>query len=118
MVAKQNFIAGHWVDGAGVTTNINPSDISDVVGEFTQASKSQTEEAIAAAKAAAPAWGMSTPQQRCDALDMIGNEILARKAEIGELLSREEGKTLPNGIGEATRAGQIFKFFAQEALRV
>ncbi len=118
MVAKQNFIAGHWVDGAGVTSNINPSDISDVVGEFTQASKAQTEEAIAAAKAAVPVWGMSTPQQRCDALDMIGNEILARKAEIGELLSREEGKTLPNGIGEATRAGQIFKFFAQEALRV
>jgi len=118
MAAKQNFIAGKWVDGSGVTQNINPSDVSDIVGDYTQASKDQTLEAIAAAKAAAPAWGMASPQVRADALDMIGTEILARKQEIGTLLSREEGKTLPNGIGEATRAGQIFKFFAQEALRV
>ncbi|MBG1232887.1 aldehyde dehydrogenase family protein [Aestuariivirga litoralis] len=118
MAAKQNFISGKWVDGSGVTQNINPSDISDVVGDYTQASKDQTQEAIAAAKAAAPAWGLATPQARADALDMIGTEILARKQEIGTLLSREEGKTLPNGIGEVTRAGQIFKFFAQEALRV
>jgi aldehyde dehydrogenase (NAD+) len=50
-------------------------------------------------------------------LDNIGSEILRRKEEIGELVSREEGKTLPEGIGEATRAGQVFKFFAGEALR-
>jgi aldehyde dehydrogenase (NAD+) len=50
-------------------------------------------------------------------LDNIGSEILRRKEELGELVSREEGKTLPEGIGEATRAGQVFKFFAGEALR-
>jgi acyl-CoA reductase-like NAD-dependent aldehyde dehydrogenase len=61
---------------------------------------------------------LSNPQARADALDKIGTEILARKEELGKLLSREEGKTLPEGIGEATRAGQIFKFFSQEALRI
>jgi acyl-CoA reductase-like NAD-dependent aldehyde dehydrogenase len=50
-------------------------------------------------------------------LDAVGSEILARKDEIGRLLSREEGKTLPEGIGETVRAGMIFKFFAGEALR-
>jgi aldehyde dehydrogenase (NAD+) len=50
-------------------------------------------------------------------LDNIGSEILRRREELGELVSREEGKTLPEGIGEATRAGQVFKFFAGEALR-
>ena len=118
MGAKQNFIAGAWVDGVGVTQNINPSDTSDVVGEFTQASKAQTDEAIAAAKAASFAWGLSTPQQRCDALEMIGTELLARKDEIGRLLARENGKPLANGVGETIRAAHIFKFFAQEALRV
>ena len=34
------------------------------------------------------------------------------------MLSREEGKTLPEGIGEVARAGQIFKFFGGEALRL
>src|SRR5213078_3509878 len=51
-------------------------------------------------------------------LDAAGSEILARKEEIGRLLAREEGKTLPEAIGEAGRAGYIFKFFAGEVLRL
>jgi aldehyde dehydrogenase (NAD+) len=65
-----------------------------------------------------PAWSTSGIQARSDALDKIGTEILARKAELGELLAREEGKTLPEAIGEVGRAGQIFKFFAGECLRL
>ena len=67
--------------------------------------------------AAFPAWSLSTPQQRFDALDAAGSEILARRAELGDMLAREEGKTLPEAIGEVVRAGNIFKFFAGEALR-
>ncbi|HLS50854.1 MAG TPA: aldehyde dehydrogenase family protein, partial [Burkholderiaceae bacterium] len=52
-----------------------------------------------------------------DCLDAIGTELLARKNELGELLSREEGKTLAEGVGEVARAGQIFKFYAAEAVR-
>ena len=80
--------------------------------------RGQTEAAIAAAKAAQPGWAASTPQAKADALEAIGVELLARKDEIGRLLSREEGKPLANGIAETMRAAQIFKFFAQEALRV
>jgi alpha-ketoglutaric semialdehyde dehydrogenase len=118
MSVNKNFINGEWLLGQGLTVDINPSDVSDVVGEYTQADKAQTEMTIAAAKAASPLWGLSTPQQRADALEMIGVELLARKDEIGRLLSREEGKPLANGIGETMRAAQIFKFFAQEALRI
>ncbi len=118
MTLQKNYIGGAWVEGTGVTVNINPSDISDVVGEYTQASVAQTQEAIAAAKAALPAWSMATPQQRADALEMIGIELLARKDEIGRMLAREEGKPWSNGIMETARAAQIFKFFAQEALRI
>jgi aldehyde dehydrogenase (NAD+) len=49
---------------------------------------------------------------------MIGSELLARKDELGALLAREEGKTLPEGVAEVARSGQIFKFFAGEALRI
>ena len=113
----KNLIAGEWVAGADVSRNINPSDTRDVVGEFAQADAAQVGDAIAAARAAAPAWGLSTPQQRFDVLDAAGTEILARRAELGDLLAREEGKTLPEAIGEVARAGNIFKFFAGEALR-
>ncbi|MDC8786470.1 aldehyde dehydrogenase family protein [Roseateles koreensis] len=117
MQAFQNYIAGEWVDGVGTRPNINPSDIGDVIGHYAQADVAQTEQAIAAAHAALPAWASSTPQQRFDVLDGIGNELLARREEIGRLLSREEGKTLPEGMGETHRAAMIFKFFAAEALR-
>ncbi len=114
----KNFIGGEWADGSGLTRNINPSNTNDVVGEYARADKAQTEKAISAAKAAFPAWSRSTPQERHDALNRISAEILARKDELGRLLAREEGKTLPEGIGEVARAGQIFAFFAGEALRM
>ena len=113
----KNLIAGEWLDGHGVSRNINPSDTRDLVGEYAQADAAQAELAITAATAAFPAWSLSTPQQRFDILDTVGTEILARRAELGDLLAREEGKTLPEAIGEVARAGYIFKFFAGEALR-
>jgi alpha-ketoglutaric semialdehyde dehydrogenase len=118
MDMKQNFIAGKWVQGATTTRNINPSNVSDVIGEYAQADAKQTEDAISAAAGAFPAWGISNVQQRFDILDKIGSEILARREELGKLLAREEGKTLNEGIGEAARAGSIFKFFAGEVLRL
>ncbi len=113
----KNLIAGEWLDGHKTSRNINPSDTRDLIGEYAQADKAQTELAITAATAAFPAWSLSTPQQRFDILDTVGSEILARRAELGDLLAREEGKTLPEAIGEVVRAGNIFKFFAGEALR-
>jgi len=112
-----NYIAGEWVAGSKATRDINPSNLADVVGEYAQADLAQVQAAIAAARAAFPKWSQAGIQQRADLLDAIGNEILARKEELGTLLSREEGKTRPEGIGEAARAGNIFKFFAGEALR-
>ena len=113
----KNLIAGEWVDGARASRNVNPSDTSDVIGEYAQADAAQTRQAIAAARQAFAGWSLSTPQQRFDILDVAGSEILARRAELGDLLAREEGKTLPEAIGEVQRAGNIFKFFAGEALR-
>jgi aldehyde dehydrogenase (NAD+) len=113
-----NLINGQWVACAAYTPNINPSNIADVIGEYTLASAQQLDDAVKAARAAFPAWSTSGIQARSDALDKIGNEILARREELGTLLSREEGKTKPEGIGEAARAGYIFKFFAGECLRL
>src|SRR6187549_3101874 len=118
MGLHQNFIAGEWVKGDKVTKNINPSDTNDVIGEYVQATAADTEAAIAAAHAAAPSWSRTTPQERHDILKRVGDEIMARKDELGKLLAREEGKTLAEGVGETVRAGQIFLFFAGECLRV
>jgi acyl-CoA reductase-like NAD-dependent aldehyde dehydrogenase len=113
----KNLIDGEWVGTDGVE-NINPSNINEVVGVYARASAEETKQAIAAAKAAFPAWSRSGILERHAILSKTSQEILARKQELGELLSREEGKTLPEGIGEVTRAAQIFDFFAGEVLRL
>lgn len=104
---KANFIGGEWVTSSNVRVNENPSDLSDRVGEYAQADSMHAQSAIDAASNAQTAWGLSDIQLRANSLDFIGSEILARKLELGELLSREEGKTLAEGIGEFDRAGQI-----------
>lgn len=113
-----NLIGGEWTMGTQAVPNVNPSDTSDVIGQAARATAEEMDQAINAAHEAQKDWAKSTPQQRFDVLDAIGTEILARKEELGDLLSREEGKSLAEGIGEAARAGQIFKFFAGEALRL
>jgi aldehyde dehydrogenase (NAD+) len=114
----QNYIGGEWVDGARAQDNINPSDTGDIIGQYAAANQEQATAAITAAAAAFGPWSSTTPQQRADILDRVGSEILVRQAELGDLLAREEGKTTPEARGEVARAGQIFKFFAGEALRV
>jgi len=113
----KNLIDGEWVGGEGIP-NINPSNTDEVVGLYARATLEDTHRAIAAAKAAFPSWSRSGLLERHSILSKTAHEIMARKEELGALLSREEGKTLPEGIGEATRAGQIFEFFAGEALRL
>jgi len=116
--AFANLIDGRPIDSTDRSTDINPSNLGDVVGEFARASTRDVETAIAAARTAFPKWSRTSPQERFDILDRAGTEILARKDELGRLLSREQGKPLADGIGEAARAGAIFKFFAGEAVRL
>ncbi|SEL27587.1 aldehyde dehydrogenase (NAD+) [Roseovarius azorensis] len=113
----RNFIAGNWQDGAGTVENRNPSDLSDIIDHFAQADAAQLDRALGAARKAQAIWGASGPQRRHDVLMAIGTELMARAADIGALISREEGKPLAEGKGEAYRAGQFFTYFAAEALR-
>src|SRR5690606_2109057 len=117
MTIYQNLIAGEWV-GSEASNNISPSDTNDVVGSYVQGTAEDARQAIAAAKAAFPAWSRSGILERHAILRKTSDEILARKEELGTLLAREEGKTLPEAIGETIRAAQIFDFFAGEALRL
>jgi acyl-CoA reductase-like NAD-dependent aldehyde dehydrogenase len=113
----RQYINGRWETSATTGVSANPSDTSEVVAEYARADRRQAEAAIRAATEAFPHWSHSTPQRRADVLDRIGAELIARKDELGLLLAREEGKTLPEAVAETARAGQVFKFFAGEALR-
>src|ERR1700731_1180942 len=78
---RANLIAGQWTAGKQSNPDINPSDVSDVIDQYASGDAAAVDAAVAAARAAFPAWSVATPQQRFDALDFVGTEILARRAE-------------------------------------
>ena len=117
-MTKPNYIAGNWTDGSAVIENINPSDTNDIIGHYAAGTAEDVVQAVDAAHEALSSWSAVGIQGRADMLDVIGQQILDRRRDLGELLAREEGKTLPEAIGETVRAGQIFKFFAGEAIRL
>lgn len=118
MLMFNSLIDGEWISDGERSADVNPSNTDEIVGNATRGTRAQADAAVAAAAAAFSAWSRTTPQFRYDILKKASDEILARKDELGLLLSREEGKTLPEGVGEVARAGQIFSFFAGECLRI
>ena len=117
MNQQNNYIGGQWVAGEATIENVNPSDTRDVIGEYAQASVDQVGEAITSARRAQQEWAGSGLEARYNVLMGIGQALMDRSAELGELLCREEGKTLPEGKGEVYRAGQFFTYYAAEVLR-
>jgi len=114
----QNYIDGEWVDGAQWIERQNPSDLSDCIGVYAQSSSHDVNSAVQAAKIAQMAWAGVSPQERSEILLDIAASILGRQEEIAHILSREEGKTLPESRGEVGFSASVFKYFSGEALRL
>lgn len=114
---KLNLIAGSWEAGETVIENRNPSDLSDLVGVFAQASGDQLETTLDQCRVAQAKWAAYGIERKYNVLMAIGNEMISRSEELGRLLSREEGKPLAEGKGEVYRAGQFFSYYAAETLR-
>ena len=114
---QKNLIAGSWQAGGGEIENRNPSDLSDLVGVYAQASSDQLQATLAQAKVAQKEWASRGLERRQSVLMAIGNEMMENAEALGSLLSREEGKPLAEGKGEVYRAGQFFTYYAAECLR-
>ncbi len=114
---QKNLIAGEWLAGVGEIENRNPSDLTDLVGVFAQASSDQLEATLDQAKVAQREWEAYGMERKQAVLNAIGNELIARCEELGTLLAREEGKPFAEGKGEVYRAGQFFTYYAAECLR-
>ncbi|MCJ8157920.1 aldehyde dehydrogenase family protein [Sphingomonas sp. LaA6.9] len=112
-----HFIGGEAVGADTPNASINPSDTNEVVANFPDGGAAEVDAAVQAARKAFPGWAGASPEVRSDLLDKVGSTVMARAKELGELLAREEGKTLPEATGEVMRAARIFKYFAGEALR-
>jgi aldehyde dehydrogenase (NAD+) len=117
-ITLSHWINGEKTEGPAASEIRNPSDTNEIVALAPQGGAAEVNAAVAAACAAFPAWSQASPEMRADVLDRAGALMMERREALGRLLSREEGKTLAEGIGETVRAGRILKYFAGEALRL
>ena len=115
---NSNYVAGEWVEGSGSINNINPSDTADKIAEYTSATADQFELAVQSAIQAQKEWEKVGIEKKSQILIKIGDELIHKSKDLGELLSREEGKPLAEGIGEVARAGQQFQYYGSECLRL
>src|SRR5690606_1139103 len=110
MTQYGNYIDGRWTDGGEYRDNTNPSDTTDIIGHYARSGADSVDAAVDAASRAQPGWARTSPQPRADLLEAVAQGIFADLDPLGDLLAREEGKTLAEAKGEVTRAAHIFRF--------
>jgi acyl-CoA reductase-like NAD-dependent aldehyde dehydrogenase len=105
-------INGRLEDGVATIDVINPAT-EEVLAACPRASKAQLNDAVAAAKAAFPAWSSMTIEARKKHLGAIADIIEAHADELGRLLTQEQGKPLADATGEAKGLAFMFRYFSK-----
>ena len=115
-----NFIGGEWSAGAGDSpiADINPADTREIIGYATDSTAEDVDAAVQAAHAAFDEWRSVPAPLRGKIVARAGHLMEERKAEIGEILTREEGKILAEGQGEVQKGANLVDFIAGEARRL
>ncbi|WP_312416695.1 NAD-dependent succinate-semialdehyde dehydrogenase [Pseudescherichia sp.] len=115
------FQTGYFVDGVWKTLD-NTFDVTnpatgEVIAKVAKAGKKETEEAIAAAARAFPAWRAKTAKERSTILYRWYSLIIENKTWLGQLMTSEQGKPLKEAEGEVEYAASFIQWFAEEAKR-
>ncbi|WP_245705162.1 aldehyde dehydrogenase family protein [Alteribacillus persepolensis] len=112
----KNYINGEWVSTKETFQSVNPADVNDVVGEFPSATSVEVNEAIDAASAAFPDWAKESPSKRAAVLNKAADILEQNADQLGEELTREEGKIISAGKGEIKRTAQTLRYYAVEGM--
>ena len=112
----RNFIDGRWVDGsAGVFEARSPIDQDLLVGTFAKADRSDVQQAIAAARRAAPAWRHTPWEERLAIIRRAAELISERQMKYGADMAFECGKNRLEALGEVEEAADLLRYYAQTA---
>ena len=115
-----NFIDGSWQspDSSKRAPNINPADTRETIAEAPLSTSVDVAEAVKAAERAFPGWRATPAPKRGHLLYRVQRKMEERRNELAEALTREEGKTLAESLGEVQRAINVVEFFAAESRRI
>jgi alpha-ketoglutaric semialdehyde dehydrogenase len=116
----RNFIGGKWVDAAEGKrfVSVNPADTREIVAEAPLSSCEDVGQAVIAAREAFAGWRRLPAPRRGELLFKAGELLVRRKQELGELVTREMGKVLPEGLGDVQEAIDMAFYMAGEGRRM
>ena len=116
----KNFINGKWIDALDGRTlkSINPADTSDIVVIIPRSGQNDIDMAVAAARKAYEKWRLTPAPRRGEIILKAAEMICKRKQELGELVTREMGKVLPEGLGDVQEAIDMAYYMGSEGRRL
>ncbi|MBB4857625.1 succinate-semialdehyde dehydrogenase/glutarate-semialdehyde dehydrogenase [Novosphingobium chloroacetimidivorans] len=115
---QQCYIDGQWVDADnGATFEVTDPGSGKVLGTVPKAGAAETARAIEAAEAALPGWRAKTAAERARIMRKLFDLMMQHHDDLGELLSREQGKPFAEGKGEIAYGAGFIEWFAEEGKR-
>ncbi|MDP2683188.1 MAG: aldehyde dehydrogenase family protein [Deltaproteobacteria bacterium] len=116
----KNFIDGKWTDGADgkIFKSINPADIGDIVGIVPRSGQKDVNMAVSAARKAYDKWRLTPAPKRGEIILRAAEMLVKRKQEFGEIVTREMGKVLPEGLGDVQEAIDMAYYMGSEGRRL
>lgn len=115
-VEIRSYIGGDWRNGTRAVQDISPANPSEIVAEVSMGGAELATEAVTKARTAYREWRALPAPARGDILRKAADVLEGRANDVGRDLTREEGKTLAEGIGETKRAVAILRYFAGQTL--
>ncbi|MFK7864510.1 MAG: NAD-dependent succinate-semialdehyde dehydrogenase [Pseudohongiellaceae bacterium] len=118
LLKTNNFIDGSWLQGGAGTLNVvNPAN-GDTVATVANGNVADAENAVGAAATAFKTWSKTTAKHRSGLLRKWYELILENAADLGALMTAEQGKPLAEAIGEVNYGASFIEFYAEECKRV
>jgi len=115
---QQCYIDGKWCDAdSGATFEVTDPGTGKALGTVPKMGKAETARAIDAAEAALPAWRAKTAGERSKLMRKLYDLMMEHQDDLGELLSREQGKPFSEGKGEIVYGAGFIEWFAEEGKR-
>ncbi len=119
MIEYQNFVNGEWVPSkSGQRLESYSPATGELLGSVPKSTSEDVDAAVAAAKEAYRSWRLVPAPARADHLLELGMLLKAEKQALGELLTTEMGKVLPEGLGDVQEAIDMAFYMAGEGRRM
>jgi succinate-semialdehyde dehydrogenase/glutarate-semialdehyde dehydrogenase len=112
------FVDGAWTDASdGTTFDVVDPGTGETIASVADGTVADALAAVNAAAAAGPAWAATAPRERAEILRRAFTLMTEREDFFAELIVRENGKALPDALGETRYAAEFFRWYAEEAVR-